>query len=52
MTNSNVMSVAINADDAESLRAEVETEYRHEDSEVPDETTAQITTSSDDSTCC
>lgn len=46
------MSVAIDADDTESLRAEIETEYRHDDPAVPDETEAKVTTSSDDNACC
>lgn len=34
------MSVAIQSDDAESLRENVEAEYRHEDADVPDENQA------------
>lgn len=48
------MSVAIQSDN-ESLRNEVETEYRHEDHEVPDEMEAYPLTTSYDSSwefCC
>ena len=46
------MSVAIDADDSEALRTRVETEYRHDDPEVPDETEADVKTSSGYSVCC
>lgn len=47
------MTVAIEVDDSESLRDQVETAYRQDDPEVPDESKADnVTSSMPNGPCC